>query len=414
MKRSSSIIPKILIILTISTVIVGVFILFKNWKTTPKEITQDTAGLNSLMPSFLDATEDFWVNAGQKFKMSDLLCPEIIIPDPKIGDRFLSCNPAFWECYWSKGINKNPVIQVEYGGQAFHLRASLQENGKYGRLVTQSSLKEGKAPSWAYQVKLTVDEFPNHPIYLALLNSCKDHYLPERVYAYGVTQTSRAQDVFLWDNFGRELYLDRFPVSNREVNEWVSLDSNYKHLAKTDVSQLAFAATHLNFEEQKRYCAYFGARLMEPHLFDAASMLPSGDEKFPEVIAPASTPWERDRSRTFLSVDDKPKVEDCKKAAVKGCEIYPYNTNSSTWMGLGDSLGFYPEAFRPVYDRFNVKFSSIFFEPTSPWNSLGKRGIWSGEGHKAQDFSTGSLEENPFLNMDSVPVGFRCYKEVRR
>jgi hypothetical protein len=83
-------------------------------------------------------------------------------------------------------------------------------------------------------------------------------------------------------------------------------------------------------------------------------------------------------------------------------------------MGLGDSLGFYPEAFRPVYDRFNVKFSSIFFEPTSPWNSLGKRGIWSGEGHKAQDFSTGSLEENPFLNMDSVPVGFRCYKEVKR
>lgn len=365
-----------------------------------------------IVPELAASVEDFWVNAGLKYKMEDVLCPELILPDPKVGNRYLSCNPLFWECYWSKGLSKDPSIQVEYEGQVFTLVAHQLESGKFGRIIAQSDLSEGEAPTWSYQVELNVKEFPGYKLHLALLNSCQDHYLPERVYAYGVSQTSRAQDVFLWDNFGRDIYLDRFPVSHQEVNQWARDRDSFKHLIKKNVQEYPYPATHLSSEEQKQFCAWRGARLMEPHLFDAGAMIPSSDEKFPDVIAPASTPWERDRQRTFLVKEGKPKVEDCQRAAVKGCDLYPYSTNSVSWMGLGETIGFYPEAFRAVYDRFNVKFSSIYLEAKSPWNSLGKRGIWSGEGHRPADFSTGSLEENPFLALENVPVGFRCYREV--
>lgn len=364
------------------------------------------------MPKILDKVEDFWVNAGQKYKMDELLCPELIIPDPKIGNRYLSCNPLFWQCFWSKGLGDHPELQVEHQGQVLHIEADKINGEDYGRLVSYASLEDGFSPEWAFQVKLKIKEFPTETIHLALLNSCVDQYLPERVYAYGVSQTSRAQDVFLWDNFGRKIYVDRFPVSQREINDWGKIDPRMSHLIRSDVKTWAYPATHLSREEQANYCAQFGSRLMEPHLFDAASMLPSADEKLPEVIAASMTPWERDRSKTFLISEEAPKAEDCKRAAVKGCEIYPYNTNSSSWMGMSDTLGFYPESFRQVYDRFNIKFSSYLLPSTSPWNVLGKRGIWSGEGNRAQDFNTGSIEESPFVEKDFIPVGFRCFREV--
>ncbi len=415
MKRSSSIIPKFLIILTISSVAAGLFILSKNWDIkASKKITQDIEGFNTLTPKIIGSVEDFWINAGLNFKMDQLLCPELILPDPKVGSKYLSCNPLFWECFWSSGIKKKPSLQVEYEGQVFTIEAVKNSTGSFGSVITNSSLKNGEAPSWAYQVELKVKEFPEFSLNMALLDSCNDLFLPERVYAYGVSQTSRAQDVFLWDNFGREIYLDKFPVANYKINLWAAEDKKFSHLIKEDVSLFPFPATHLSRAEQIKYCASVGKRLMEPHLFDAASMIPSGDEKFPEVIAPASTPWERDRARTFLMSDKKPSVEDCQKAPVKGCDQYAYNTNSASWMGISDTLGSYPESFRAVYDRMNVKISSVFIEKSSPWNSLGKRGIWSGEGSSSSDFSTGSLDENPFLSMEEVPVGFRCYLEVVR
>lgn len=384
---------------------IGVFIFVQNFALRPKRITQDMTGFNEILPRVLDVTEDFWVNAGQKYKMEQILCPEFIVPDPKVDPRYLSCNPLFWECYWSKGVKKTPELRVEHEGQVFHIEAIQKKNGKFGKLAS--------SPTWSYQVELRIRELPEYPIHLALFNSCQDFYLPERVYAYGVSQTSRAQDVFLWDNFGRNLYLDRFPVSNREINQWISLHPKMNHLKIDEVKKLPFPATHLNLAEQKEYCADSGARLMEPHLFDAASMIPSSDETRPEVISPSATPWERDTGRTFLGSEHNPKPEDCKKAAVRGCAMYPYSTNSSTWMGLNYTLGFFPESFRFVYDQFNTKFSSIFISPKSAWNRLGKRGIWSGEGHSPQDFGTGSLdEENPFLGLEKIPVSFRCYREV--
>ncbi len=356
-------------------------------------------------------TEDFWVNAGQKFKIDELLCPELILPDPQVGNRYLSCNPIFWECFWSKGIKKNPMLSFESEGQAFHLKSVKLDNGKFGKIITRSSLKTGSAPDWVFQVKIEVEEFPGQTLSLGLLNTCRDRFLPERVYAYGVSKTSRAEDVFLWDNFGRSIFVDRFPVSNREINDWAENNSKYMHLKVNEIKKWPYPAAHLSYKEQVQYCAEAGARLMEPLIFDAASLLPSSDIYQPEVVTASATPWERDRGRTFLSNETSPTVEDCKKAAVKGCKIYPYNTNSVSWMGMSDSLGFYPESFRSVYDRFNIKFSSIFIPADSSWSLLGKRGIWSGEGNKPQDFSTGSIDENPFLSFEDVPVSFRCYRE---
>src|SRR5690606_26664695 len=132
-------------------------------------------------------------------------------------------------------------------------------------------------------------------------------------------------------------------------------------------------------KDQRRYCAFFGKRLLEAKLFDAATMAPS-DPKNPtpdRVIRP-ETPWQRDHSKSFLGMarinpDYQLTPLDCQLAQVKGCDPKLYTTDSSTWMGINYALGFYPEAFNNfLAPSDNLKLSSRLLPPSSEWHVLGK------------------------------------------
>ncbi len=51
---------------------------------------------------------------------------------------------------------------------------------------------------------------------LKLLNTCRDTYLPQKKYTAG----PKHNNAFEWDNAGRLFYIDKFYVTNRDIDEW--------------------------------------------------------------------------------------------------------------------------------------------------------------------------------------------------
>lgn len=231
---------------------------------------------------------------------------------------------------------------------------------------------------------------------MLLADTCRDAFLPQRIYGYGKVPDKR-DDGFLWDNFDRLLFIDRFYVTNQQVNEWRKFS---KKLLIEDRKLWPLPAL-LPRKEQIDYCAFLGKRLLEAKLFDAASMTPPDlKNPLPEKVPRPETPWQRDLRKTFLGMarinpDYQLTPLDCELAQVEGCPSRFASSDSASWMGMNYSLGFYPESLRNFIEpEKNLKRSSKFFAPASTWHELGLRDTWSGE------------------QSDKEPVAFRCYEEV--
>ena len=256
---------------------------------------------------------------------------------------------------------------------------------------------EGLNFHYGILVEFTIDEVPDLTWPMILTDTCRDVFLPERIYPYGKADPKKGEG-FIWDNFGRRIFLDKFYVSNQQVNAWKILNGRKDlELDRKKWPQPAL----LNLPEQKAYCSYWGKRLLEAKLFDAASMAPV-DQKDPKParVARPQTPWQRDLSKTFLGMarineDYQLTPLDCVLAQVQGCSERYYSTDSVTWMGMNFTLGFFPESLENTIDpEKNLKASSRFDAPDSEWHELGLRSSWDG----TQD--------------PKLPVAFRCYEEV--
>jgi hypothetical protein len=249
-----------------------------------------------------------------------------------------------------------------------------------------------------YIVEMAVKEIPGLFQRMILTDTCRDTYLPQRIYGYARTEDKR-EEGFLWDNFDRDLFIDKFYVTNRQVNEWRILKGEPSKV-EPDRKKWPLPAI-LTKEEQIDYCLYYGKRLLEAKIFDAATMSPTEIKNTtPDFIERPDTPWQRDLSKTFLGIarinpDYQLTPLDCELAQVKGCEEKHFTTDSVTWMGFHYPLGFYPESLQNFVEPLkNLKLSSIFLEPSSPWHQLGKLSEWK------------------IKNPDHPPVAFRCYEEV--
>jgi hypothetical protein len=246
---------------------------------------------------------------------------------------------------------------------------------------------------YGYQIELSVAELPGRSQKILLTDSCRDTYLPERIYGYG-KRPSKGEG-FIWDNFGRKIFIDRFYVTNQMVNEWkVLTNKSGEILADRTLWPLP---AHLSKDDQVKYCSYFGKRPLTAELFDAASMTPT-DYKNPKPlkVVRAQTPWQRDLSKSFLGVarinpDHQLTPLDCQLAQVQGCKEKYFTTDSASWMGMNFPLGFSPEVLVNTIDpELNLKISSRDLPASSPWHELGNRTTWDGK----------------------LAAAFRCYEEV--
>jgi hypothetical protein len=345
-----------------------------------------------------------WEQGDRFFPKEGTHCEDEIQHEKMIGRSYYQCNPHFWQCFWQAGVKANPSLKIDLFGQKFHIvaRAVYDPIPVISPSARYYSLFRRKSPDiilhYGVQVELEVKEIPGMGQTMILADTCRDTFLPERIYGHGKVKDKR-EDGFLWDNFKRNIFVDKFYVTNRQVNEWYILKGEPQ---KINRSRKAWPAPALlNLKEQREYCSYFGKRLLEAKLFDAASMSPSDlKNPMPDKVLRPDTPWQRDLSRSFLGMarinpDYQLTPLDCQLAQVQGCSEKHFSTDSATWMGFHHSLGFYPESLENFIEPDkNIKMSSRFFAPASPWHELGTLSTWDGQ------------------QTETLPVAFRCYEEV--
>jgi hypothetical protein len=346
-----------------------------------------------------------WEEGDRLIKKDGLKCDNEINFNKDVGRSYYQCQPHFWQCYWSGGVKKETALKIDLFGQTFHMRAkpSFRPISAYSTESRYYEILKGPHQGLNFHygvlVELSLDEVPDMTWPVILTDTCRDAYLPERIYGYGKYDPKKDNQDFLWDNFDRKIFIDKFYVSNQQVNEWRILTGALSQVV-ADRSQWAHPAV-LTSQEQKSYCAFWGKRVLEAKLFDAATMTPSDTkDPLPERVLRPQTPWQRDIGKTFLGMsrinpDYQLTPLDCQLAQVKGCHEKYFSTDSVTWMGINYALGFYPEVLiNHLEPKKNLKLSSKFQNPDSEVHELGIRGNWNGE-------------QNPKL-----PVAFRCYEEV--
>lgn len=404
MKRHSnnSIIPKIILILGTLSVL-GIILLFLRPRPLPPVRLKKPETPEKLFTQVMKRSQPeilkLWEEGDRFFPSEGTHCEEEIQHEPSVGKSYYQCNPHFWQCFWQGGVKEYPTLEIDFMGQRYHLQAVASFPGS--RYYSLFKRQDQRVPlAYGYQVEFRIQEIPGYTQSLLLADTCRDILLPQRIYGYSKPK-DKTEEGFIWDNFGREIFLDRFYVTNRQVNEWRSLTGK-KNLRVTDPKEWPKPAL-LNLGEQKDYCSFYGKSLLEAKLFDAASMTP-GELKnpLPEKVYRPDTPWQRDLSRSFLGMarinpDYQLTPLDCQLAQVQGCHEKYFTTDSATWMGFHYSLGFYPESLNNhIEPEKNIKLSSRFYAPGASWHELGVLGEWSG------------------IQDKKLPVAFRCFEEVSR
>ena len=408
MNRDSSIIPKIIVILGFLSVI-GIILLFFRPRPETRSKSQRPASSEKLFTQVILAAQPqilkLWEEGDRAISKTGTNCESEIHFSKQIGRSYYQCQPHLWQCYWSGGIKKETALKIEMFGQTFHVRAkpSFQPILSYSTDSRFYEILKGPFQGLNFHygvlVELTIDEVPEMTSPLILMDTCRDVYLPERIYGYGKIDPKKNDDGFLWDNVDRQIFIDKFYVSNQQVNEWHLL-ARAANKVIADRSLWGRPAI-LSSQDQKAYCSFWGKRVLEAKLFDAATMTPPDTkDQFPDRVPRPDTPWQRDIGKSFLGMSRRnPDYQltplDCQLAQVKGCVEKYFSTDSVTWMGMNFALGFYPEALEnKIEPSKNLKLSSKFQPPESDVHELGILGQWNG------------------VPDPSLPVAFRCYEEV--
>jgi hypothetical protein len=392
-------------ILSIGSIIYLFFRPKSDLKPRIKKSAETQIVISHLLEAALPKIQHLWEEGDKFIKKDGLSCPQEIIFDKKVGRSYFQCQPHFWQCFWEGGVQKDNFLKIEMHGEVYHLRArsnfpkiqSYSDSPRFYKIV-KGPLK-GMNFHYGVMVDVFFDEFPDKTLSLILTDTCRDTFLPENIYAHVFQEKKSQERVFLWDNFNRKIFIDKFYVSNQMVNDW-RLQIGEKEKIIADRLKWPLPAI-ISRREQVAYCSFWGKRVLEAELFHAASMTPI-DLKDPlnSWTNIPQTPWQRDLSKTFLGMarinpDYQLTPLDCQLAQVEGCNEKFYATDSVSWMGMNYSLGFYPEVLKNNLEpKNNLKLSSRFRSAESEVHELGYLTQW---------------QEN---SSSELPVAFRCYEEV--
>lgn len=324
----------------------------------------------------------------------------------RLDNEHLRCNPKFLDCYFeSQEKNKRPHIQTNES------MAYIEKvNGQYLNVIPKEFSSGIVGPRFGYYLNIHTSRMKNEIYKVLLEDTCHEAYLPQKIYAYG--EVDPKKELWTWDNHGRHLFVDKRPVLRSEIEIWKNI--GYKLRNDEDF----MAASDLSIEEMQLFCASRGKKLLQAHVFDAASFKPVDQGR--QFSVPSKLrgryPWSNKNSKSFLNIAAdlnkeneiyQLRPEDCKLAWVKGCpELLPNQDplfSGSSWTGIFSVIGGGLEVmYNPIEPQKNLKLSGQFLEPHSKWHELGKRVYWSDENRQIQEFG----------GSDQYLVGFRCMREV--
>ena len=303
---------------------------------------------------------------------------------------YLRCNPNFLYC-WYRYQNET----VFHGGRSYSFKVHFP-SGEGGRPFTR---REG-----ALLAEIEGDGGTRFKI--SLLDTCSEVWLPHGHYGYG--QYSSQEEDWRWDNRGRNIFVDKFLVSKRDIWEWGRSEP------MASAADFPAPATGLSLEEMKDYCAWRGKGLMEAHVFDAAAFYPGDTENLvPVVNIRGHYPWTSERMVLEESENFSPGI--CLRFLDQECfereGHQNFSNRSMSWTGMNQVLGGIMEAQRnPIHPNKNLMLSSFYYSYYSPAHHLGRRGRWYGKGAAYSDFNFRGL--SPQVEADTYKVGFRCMREA--
>lgn len=355
-----------------------------------------------------------------------LSCPDIPA-SPLITGEYLQCNPHYLNCFLGTRDSKlQNRFAVDLEGQKHWVEARPFGPGqRYYRIVSKGVMPGTRVPHYAVQLELTLsgEKGSGSSLFVLLEDTCRDVYLPQRVYAYREHSQPGAVEV-IWNNLNREIYIDKRLVTFRDLVDWLEVEPHVGIQVPEDRAQWALPASGLTVVQMERYCQLLGKQVATTLVYDAASFFPLNrdqpttiDRQFPPF------PWSR---RAFghpllaMQAGESPFDQSiCSDLWVRECEEQGFGVQSfpgkrTSWIGMRDILGGYPEYLRnPISPPYNLKVSSFYLSlrgEQGAWHRLGRRGSWTGRGFTPSAFS---FEGAPlFPRRDrAVAVGFRCMLE---
>ena len=322
---------------------------------------------------------------------------------PLVNKDYLKCNPHYLNCFLAAEVphlkNKFPVHWQE---KNYEVRANpLWKNGrnqkKYYRIISKSQFPGKKIPHYAVQLNLSLEEEQAKSLNILLEDTCRDAYLPKRIYVYREHSQSKGKEL-IWNNFNRDIYIDKRLVTFRDLADWLEVNPEEKISLPQNRGQWALPASHLTIPQMEKYCHFLGKQVANTLIYDAASFYPvelqrptSIDRYFPPL------PWSKKKSayQLFAIQREKDPFDKtiCSDILTSECALKMGSGHNSihqrtSWTGLKDLLGGHPEYLRnPINPQHNLRASSFYLSSASHWHHLGKRGSWSGKSFGPEEFT---------------------------
>lgn len=396
---------KVFVIITLSSVLIVCLLLIKWRQNVPTINERWTAHSSKAFIEFAKKADQMWREGRSLEQKSEAqkLCLKQW-EGKNYDESFLQCNPEYFSCLMGEmasfELNK---VKIKKSKKDFKMLANkdlLNSEGGVEYLFIFDVEYEGQKIE--------------RPLYL--LDTCKETYLPQRL--YGMNSREQAK-VWEWDNFNRHFFIDRHQVTIAEVKRWKKYFNKNIKIPKGDDFQ---AATFLTKNQMHEYCFDYGKEVLTSMVYDAAVFHP-GDYDNPRspFLNRSRFPWSRSNIQSFIFKKWKNRSklmnkEECQKVYSKECSaVTPYkhhSTLSNSWTGIYDVMGGVFEYVNNTIDpKKNLILSSQFFSILSRVHEVGIRGYWTGDFFDFSQFDFGKYRED-IEDQNDLPVAFRCMRRV--
>ncbi len=315
---------------------------------------------------------------------------------------FLRCNPNYLQCIFEQ----NNEIPFQYQGKLYQVlihntfppKTIYSNKNRFYEIITPRPINASGILHNAITLNISLKKAAQFPVKIVLINKCNTSYLPQKQYAYGVY--NRDEKDWIWDNFNRHIYVDKYLVTNRDIYEWKAYGKNSSNIKLPASKNMSSPSTTLSREEMKQYCAFRKKHLLEARISDAVNFF-TLDIPISTNIFRGKYPWPR-KSMSALLKEKKTSTDFCQKIYSKDCtKILPYmnfSSTSSTWIEINQAMGGPIEYLENKIDpNKNLNLSSYYFKRDKPWHQIGLRGEWNK-----------SFLRKQFGNFEKIDIAFRC------
>jgi hypothetical protein len=418
-------------------VLASLFLLWRNLVSKPSEELSQMDRVAIIMQA-IDQVTKWWELGDYQGQLGpeNKSCKEFVWSDnyPK---EWQSCNPHFLQCIFEGKWSIDPVIKIDYKGQNYKVevipynetQVLFSDQQRFYRTIFPKVNGQYQGKEAGIQLKLGISGEKSHHWTVQLLDQCHDSYLPQKIYPYKVSNNlkpkKRVKITHHWDNWGRDIFIDKFLVKNINVIDWKLAKG--KKLSKKEMNSLLWyrPSTDLSFDDQKQYCLDRGKVLLKKSVHLAISAHQGNTRKSLDkktLVGKFGLSGKSSHSliKPFSRRNQGEKLSDSQLDAL--CSTYFTQEclglrdsfliwNTPNWSGIFQLFGGPLESISNDFDsEYNLAASSYHFDRYSKEHTLGQYLAWNLElGDKMIVFN--QRRSKIKFSQPTVDMGFRCQKE---